>query len=336
MPAPNQKGSPETSITTRRPRCSISQGSPVSNGTGHVLVAAVRSGISARWRTEPVTSSAAATAARAAGDRPAAPSSPIPTIVSHGASVITKILILGGTTEASALAARLAERGDEAVLSYAGRVALPKAQPLPVRIGGFGGIDGLADHLRAHRVTHLIDATHPFAAQISAHAVAAAARAGVPLAALTRPRWTAVAGDRWTHVADIEAAVAALAGPARRVMLALGRMHVEAFAAQPQHHYLLRFVDAPSRAPTLPRYDLIVDRGPFDVAGDTRLMRAHGIDLLLCKNAGGTGAEAKLTAARALALPVMLIDRPTLPPRTEFFSVADVLDWIDHGADRGV
>ncbi len=244
--------------------------------------------------------------------------------------------MLGGTTEASALAVRLAARGDAAVLSYAGRVATPKAQPLPVRVGGFGGVDGLTAYLRTHRVSHVVDATHPFAARISANAVAACATVGVPLVTLTRPAWQAVAGDRWTHVADIDAAVAALAGPPRRVMLALGRMHVDAFLAQPQHHYLLRFVDAPDAPPALPQHDLVVDRGPFTAEGDRRLMVAHGIDLVVCKNAGGSGAEAKLIAARALGLPVLLIDRPVLPVRTEYSRVEEVLDWIDHVADRGV
>jgi precorrin-6A/cobalt-precorrin-6A reductase len=249
---------------------------------------------------------------------------------------MSHILLLGGTTEASALAVRLAARGDAAVLSYAGRVATPKAQPLPVRVGGFGGVDGLAAYLRAHRVTHVVDATHPFAARISANAVAACAAVGVPIVALTRPAWQAVAGDRWMHVADVDAAVAALAGPPRRVMLALGRMHVDVFLAQPQHHYLLRFVDAPDTPPALPRHALVVDRGPFTAEGDRRLMAAHRVDLVVCKNAGGSGAEAKLIAARALGLPVLLIDRPVLPLRTEFRRVEEVLDWIDHLADRGV
>ena len=222
------------------------------------------------------------------------------------------------------------------MLSYAGRVAVPKAQPLPVRVGGFGGVEGLAEYLRANRISHVVDATHPFAARMSANAVAACALAGVPLVALTRPAWRPVAGDRWTHVADVAAAVVALAGPARRVMLALGRMHVDAFLAQPQHHYLLRFVDPPAQPPPLPHHDLVVTRGPFIADGDRRLLKAHRIDLVVCKNAGGRGAEAKLIAARALALPVMLIDRPVLPARIEYERVADVLDWLDHDADLGV
>ena len=246
------------------------------------------------------------------------------------------VLVLGGTTEASALAGELAARTIPATLSYAGRVANPRTQPVPVRVGGFGGVQGLAHYVRDTGVTHLVDATHPFAATMSANAVHAAGLAGVPLIALTRPAWRPVFGDRWHTVADVEAAVLALAGPARRVFLATGRLHVQAFAAQPQHHYLLRFVDAPAVPPALPHHTLIVDRGPFDAAGDERLLRAHAIDVVVAKNAGGTGAEAKLIAARALGLPVILIDRPAIPARREVYSVADVLRWLGHDADRGV
>jgi len=246
------------------------------------------------------------------------------------------ILILGGTTEASALASALAKRGVRATLSYAGRVANPKPQPVPTRIGGFGGVQGLDRYLRAHAVTHLIDATHPFAARMSANAIAAGRAAGVPTIALTRPAWAPVAGDNWRLVADIEAAVAALTGPAQRVMLALGRMHVAAFAAQSQHQYLLRFVDAPTTAPMLPHHTLVIDRGPFGVEDDVRLLQHHAIQTIVCKNAGGIGAQAKLVAARRLGLPVILIDRPALPPRDEVHGVDAVFRWLNHDADRGV
>ena len=224
----------------------------------------------------------------------------------------------------------------DAELSYAGRTAAPAAQAVRVRVGGFGGVEGLARYLRDTGVTHLVDATHPFAAQMSAHAVAAAGIAGVPLLALTRPAWVPVAGDRWTRVPDVAGAVAALAGPPRRVMLALGRMHVAAFAAQPQHQYLLRFVDHPTDVPPLPHHDLVVDRGPFDGVGERQLMAAHRIELVVAKNAGGTGASAKIAAARALGLRVVMIDRPALPPRAEVHEVAAVFDWIAHGVHRGV
>lgn len=249
------------------------------------------------------------------------------------------VLLLGGTTEASALARLLAAHRVPTMLSYAGRTERPRPQPVPVRIGGFGGVDGLAAYLREHRITHLVDATHPFAATMSGNAVAAAAAAAIPLLALTRPAWTPRPGDCWQHVPDIPAAVAALDGPARRILLALGRMHVAAFAARPQHHYVLRFVDTPAQVPPLPDHALLVDRGPFTVADDSALLAAHRIDLVVCKNAGGSGAEAKLTAARTLGVPVLMIGRPLVPPRAEVTDPQAVLDWLDHApapTKRGV
>ncbi|TVQ57519.1 MAG: cobalt-precorrin-6A reductase [Rhodobacteraceae bacterium] len=246
------------------------------------------------------------------------------------------LLILGGTTEATALAQAVAAAGIAGTVSLAGRVARPARQPLPVRVGGFGGAEGLARFLRETRVTHLIDATHPFAAQISANAVAASAMTGAPMIALTRPPWTPGPGDRWTRVADTAGAVAALAGPPRRVMLAVGRQTLGAFAARPQHFYLLRLVDPPAAPPPLPDHAVVVDRGPFTEAGDRALMAAHRIGLVVSKNSGGSGARAKLDAARALGLPVLMIDRPALPPRPETHDVREVLAWVAHGADRGV
>lgn len=238
------------------------------------------------------------------------------------------LLILGGTIEASRLCEAVARAGLPATLSYMGRVERPKPQPVAQRIGGFGGAEGLADWLRANAITHLIDATHPFAAQMSTNAIAAAQAAGVPLIALTRPPWAPGPGDDWQRVPDMEAAVDALAGPAQRIMLAIGRMHLPAFAAQPQHHYLLRLVDDPASPPPLPNHVVIVDRGPFSVERDLALMRAHGIERVVSKNAGGSGARAKLDAARELGLPVVMIERPALPPRRETTEIDAVLRWI--------
>ncbi len=205
-----------------------------------------------------------------------------------------------------------------------------------MRVGGFGGAEGLASYLRDHSITHVIDATHPFAAQMSKNAVAACHEINVPLAALTRPAWRVQEGDQWQQVPDIDAAVSALAGPEQRVFLAVGRMHLEDFAAQPQHHYLLRLVDEPDGLP-LPHCEVVVSRGPFTEADDRALMQRHGTELVVSKNAGGTGARAKLDAARALGLPVLMIDRPTLPKRTELSSVTQVLDWLSHsGVNLGV
>ncbi len=222
----------------------------------------------------------------------------------------------------------IAKAGLAAVYSYAGRTEAPMGQPIHMRVGGFGGVDGLRAYLQAEGITHVIDATHPFAAQMSRNAVAACGAEGIPLIALERAPWVSGEGDRWTQVSDIPAAVAALAGPPRRVFLAIGRQHVDAFAAQPQHHYLLRLVDAPTDPLPLPQAEVVVARGPFDVAGDTALMQAHGSEVIVAKNAGGKGAVAKIAAARALGLPVVMIDRPWLPERRVARTVAEVMAWL--------
>lgn len=254
--------------------------------------------------------------------------------MSHPAN--PNILILGGTTEANALARALAERGLNATYSYAGRVETPRPQPLPTRIGGFGGVEGLSTYIRDEGVTHVIDATHPFAAQMSHNAVAACTQTGTALAALARPEWQERAGDRWQRVADIADAVGALAGPAKRVFLAVGRLHLDAFASQPQHRYLLRLVDEPGYLP-LPDADVVVARGPFSLEDDIALMARYEIQLVVSKNAGGSGARAKIDAARELGLPVLMIDRPVLPARTECATPDQVLDWLAHsGVNLGV
>jgi precorrin-6A/cobalt-precorrin-6A reductase len=258
-------------------------------------------------------------------------------IVSHGPSAIPKLLILAGTTEAAAFARAAAERGVDGVVSFAGRVERPLRLPLRQRIGGFGGAAGLADYLRAEGITHVVDATHPFAAQMSRNAVAGCAAAGVPLIALTRPAWEPVAGDRWTRVPDIAGAVAALDRPRARVMLAIGRQHIADFAPHRQHFYLLRLIDPPSGPLPFPDVHVILDRGPFDAGADRRLFEAQGIGLVVSKNAGGTGAYAKIAAARALGLPVVMIDRPARPARSEAHDTDAVFAWIAHaGTPRGV
>ncbi len=226
------------------------------------------------------------------------------------------------------MAQAVSECATPAVFSYAGRVASPKAQPLPVRVGGFGGVDGLIHYIRQHSISHVIDATHPFAAQMSWNAYHACQQTGVELCALSRAPWRAQSGDTWQHVPDVEGAVAALDGAPRRVMLALGKLNVPAFAAQPQHHYVLRLVDDPDVKPPLPHNSIVLDRGPFDVAADKALFEAHQIDVIVCKNAGGVGARAKLAAARELGLPVIMIDRPELPPRAEVATAEAALSWV--------
>ncbi|MEL5876876.1 cobalt-precorrin-6A reductase [Cereibacter sphaeroides] len=246
-----------------------------------------------------------------------------------------RILLLGGTTEASRMARALAEAGLPAVFSYAGRTAAPVAQPLPLRVGGFGGTEGLAAYIQDQRITHVIDATHPFAAQISRNAVEACAATGTALVALERAPWAAGPGDRWIRVPSIEAAAEALPEAPARVFLAIGRQHLSAFAGRAQHHYLLRLVDPPDALP-LPRAEAIVARGPFTLAEDLALLRRHEIQWIVAKNAGGEGARAKLDAARELGLPVVLIDRPAIPPRPRLETPEAVLGWLAHPADLGV
>lgn len=241
---------------------------------------------------------------------------------------MTRLLLLGGTTEASRLARHLAQQEMDTVFSYAGRTGHPLAQPLPTRIGGFGGVDGLSDYLTRERITHVIDATHPFAAQMSHNAIKACARAGVPLLAHERAPWRAGPEDQWTCVHDMSAACDALPEQGARVFLAIGKQQLGCFTTKPKNHYLLRLVDPPAEALPLQNATAVIARGPFEVAEDTALMRAHAITHLVAKNAGGSGAEAKLIAARTLNLPVILVNRPALPPRETRDSIAGVMDWL--------
>jgi precorrin-6A/cobalt-precorrin-6A reductase len=242
-----------------------------------------------------------------------------------------RILILGGTTEARRLAERLAARRDLAVtLSLAGRTANPVAQPVPVRIGGFGGPQGLADYLVAERIDALIDATHPYAAIMSDNAARAALSSGVPLLALRRPPWVAVAGDRWIEVDDAGAAVRALGDVPRRIFLALGRNDIAPFVTAPQHHYLVRSVDPVQPPLRVPRASYVIGRGPFTQADDQALLAAHGIETVVAKNSGGDATYGKIAAARTLRLAVIMLRRPALPAVRAVDTIEEALAWIDH------
>lgn len=200
--------------------------------------------------------------------------------------------------------------GLDPTLSLAGRTARPMPQPVPVRTGGFGGAEGLAEHLRRERIEVLVDATHPFADRISANARIAAEAAGVPLVVLRRAPWARQPGDRWTEVADIPAAVAALGGRARRVFLAIGRQEAAAFEAAPQHAYLVRSVDPIEPPLAVPDATCLLGRGPFGEADDRALLTAHRIDALVAKNSGGDATYGKIAAARGLGIEVVMIARP--------------------------
>ena len=241
-----------------------------------------------------------------------------------------KILILGGTTEASALARALA--GDvrfEPTLSLAGRTKAPRMPPIPFRIGGFGGVDGLVQYLKGEHVDLLVDATHPFAAQMSRHAAEAARIADVPLLAVCRPAWRSVAGDRWTPVLDMAAAVVALGAAPRRVFLTIGQKELAPFREAPQHAYVIRSVDAPDAEALPPIAEVITARGPFAEADERRLLAGRKIEVIVTKNSGGSATEAKLGAARGLAIPVVMVERPARPEVETVTCAEDALEWLE-------
>ncbi|MHB9857733.1 cobalt-precorrin-6A reductase [Streptomyces sp. YIM S03343] len=224
------------------------------------------------------------------------------------------VLVLGGTTEARELVAGLADRpGVRVTTSLAGRVARPGVPAGDLRIGGFGGAEGLAAWLRERHVAAVVDATHPFAAAITENAACATAATGVPLVVLRRPGWQRGLGDRW-HCADSLPDAADLLPrlAARRVFLTTGRLGLAAFAHLTDQHFVVRSVEPPE-PPLPPDLTLVLARGPFTVPGETSLLRAHRIDTVVTKDSGGTATAAKLTAARGLGLPVVMVRRPPLP-----------------------
>jgi precorrin-6A/cobalt-precorrin-6A reductase len=252
-----------------------------------------------------------------------------------------RILILGGTAEARRLAGALAQRpGVETTLSLAGRTAQPLPQPVPVRVGGFGGALGLGEYLRQHRIGMVLDATHPHAARISANAAEAAAACAVPILALRRPAWDQVEGDRWTRVSNVAEAVSALGQAPRRIFVALGRQELGPFVDAPQHAYVVRSVDAIDPPMAVPQAEYILDRGPFEEDAERRLLETLRIDALVCKNSGGSATYGKIAAARALGIDVILIDRPDLPAVPAVDTVEAMVEAVDHwleaGSDRGV
>ena len=240
-----------------------------------------------------------------------------------------RVLLLGGTSEAARLAERLASTpGIAATLSLAGRTINPAASPLPVRTGGFGGVSGLAEYLTRERIALVVDATHPFAAQISNNAIAAAAATGVSLLAVERPEWGKAIDDDWDEHATIEAAIAALPEAPQRIFSALGRSSLGALCAAPQHHYVVRVVDPITPPPGLPHATIITARGPFRTEDDTALFRQHGIQCVLAKNSGGSAAYAKIEAARQLGLKVHMVRRPMIGARPTVNSVDEAMAWI--------
>ncbi|MET7276657.1 cobalt-precorrin-6A reductase [Kribbella sp. NPDC005582] len=235
-----------------------------------------------------------------------------------------KVLLLGGTGEARELAARLTDI--EVVSSLAGRtreLQLPRGE---VRVGGFGGTKGLTEWLRHNPVDAVVDATHPFAATMTEHAVEATRAVGVPLLVLRRPGWVAGPGDDWHWAESAEAAAELLPSLGSRVFLTIGRQGLETFATTGLWT-LARCVDAPEPPPAW--CTLLLDRGPYAVDAELGLLQQHAIDVLVTKDSGGPQTEAKLAAARQLAVPVVLIRRPPLPAGAEVVkTVADAIAWL--------
>ncbi|MEV7725037.1 cobalt-precorrin-6A reductase [Streptomyces sp. NPDC087917] len=249
------------------------------------------------------------------------------------------VLILGGTTEARSLAEALA--GDPAYRvtnSLAGRVSSPVLPPGEVRIGGFGGVAGLAGWIVAHDVTRVVDATHPFAERMSFHAAEAEALTGVPLLALRRPGWSPGPGDDWTFTDSLAGAASLLPGAGReRVFLTTGRTGLHAFAHLTEPWFLVRSVDPP-QAPVPPRLEVLLERGPFTLDGERELLARHRIDLLVTKDSGGGATAPKLTAAREAGVPVLVVRRPPVPEAVaRAGSVEEALAWLraDDRPDAG-
>ena len=243
-----------------------------------------------------------------------------------------RLLILGGTAEGRALADAANERFGSSltvISALAGRTRAPVLPTGEVRIGGFGGADGLATYLRNERIGLLVDATHPYATRISAQACEAAAQAGTAHLALVRPPWRPVPGDRWIDVDTVEESVAAIPAEARRVFLTVGVRSLTPFAGRPDLWFLVRLVDEPAEPIPLDQHRLIRARGPFTEDDERALLTDHRVDCLVTRASGGDATVAKLAAARALGLPVVMVRRPPPPPGDHASSVEDALAWIE-------
>jgi precorrin-6A/cobalt-precorrin-6A reductase len=242
--------------------------------------------------------------------------------------MVTTVLVLGGTSEARALAGELALKPELRVISsLAGRVSNPVLPAGEVRVGGFGGAAGLAAYVRAEGVGAVVDATHPFAEMISAHAVEACARAGLPLLRLARPGWSPRDGDDWHAAASLAEAAALLPGLGSRVFLTTGRQGLAAFAALSGLWFLIRCVDPPG-GPLPPNREVLLARGPYERESERALMRRFGIDVLVTKNSGGPLTEGKLDAARDLGIPVVMISRPAAAAVQSVTAVSDAVRWV--------
>jgi precorrin-6A/cobalt-precorrin-6A reductase len=249
-----------------------------------------------------------------------------------------QILILGGTRDAMTLADQLLDHPElQPIYSLAGRTRRPLPPALPTRRGGFGGIEGLKQWLIQNNTAAVVDATHPFAAEMSSNAAIACQELGIPLGRLERPAWEAVDGDNWHPVTDLhEAAEKAesLTQPGDTLWITTGRTSLAAFESLQDRHLLVRCVDRPDPSPDFRNWTLIEARGPYELESERNLITQHNVAALVTKNSGGQAAHPKLDAAREAGIPVVIVDRPTLPPATHSFESPEaVLEWLTRGLE---
>ena len=238
-----------------------------------------------------------------------------------------KILVLGGTRDAVSLAIELsAVEGVRVIYSLAGVTREPIVPTCEVRTGGFGGVQGLQRYLEDARIDAVLDATHPYAARMAMHAAQACGMAQISRLKYLRPAWEPGEADKWTQVASAEEALPHLAA-ARRIFLTIGVRELEPFAGLSNAWFLIRFINSPDRPLMLPRHEVLIDRGPFSLDGEMNLMSRYNIDALVTKNSGGQLVTAKLTAARRLGIPVLMINRPPAPAGPLVSLAAEVLTW---------
>lgn len=239
-----------------------------------------------------------------------------------------RVLILGGTGDATELAVKAADIPEvEIITSLAGRTRQPIVPSKSTRIGGFGGASGLADYLREQQIDWLIDATHPFAAQISFNAACAAIAVNIPHLMLIRPAWEPIAGDDWINVESNAVAATILPGLAQRIFLTIGRQELTAFAHL-KSWFLMRMIDPPLPDTPMPLGKLLLDRGPFSLENERSLLQHYDIEAIVSKNSGGNATYAKIIAARERKIPVVMVQRPAVPTGEKVADVESAIAWL--------
>ena len=246
--------------------------------------------------------------------------------------VICRILVLGGTGDSARLIPQLAALPNvELIASLAGRTPKPNIpQVCQVRMGGFGGVDGLVNYLKTEKIGLLLDMTHPFAAQISHNAAIAAESVGIPRLLFCRPAWGEEEGDRWITAMDHQAAASLIPGIADRIFLTIGRQELSAFATVMNCWFLMRMITLPSNTTLRPPGEILLDQGPFDLDKEMQLLIHYNIGAIVSKNSGGTAAQAKIIAARHLGLPIIMIPRPKLPDGEVVSNLEAIVPWVQY------